>query len=368
MSSLTEREQLTTVVFGDTFALYDDESFEEFIVPLRERFANNAIDLSVFEGKRCLDAGCGGGRGSILMAEAGASQVVGVDLSETNVATSRMRAEQRGLSQCTFQQASLLEVPFEDESFDVVWSNGVLHHTDDPDLTLREITRVLKPGGWMWLYLYGSGGVYWYMADWVRGVLSDVDVRDTIYQLRLQDVPIRRIAEWMDDWFVPWLRRYTVADVRDRLVELGFERAEALPRGTVYDTSERLVEASEVEAQLMGDGDVRFWSQKTSAPSGSDEHVLPDPPDAKGSPYDDGPEVTRFAEPLAAVEQALERLEAARGFDPPAYRIMVCGLVHAFVRTQLEQAEPFDTDALAAYLGDVREILEGYAELDLSSS
>ncbi len=367
MTPLTEREKVTTVVFGDTFALYDDRSFEEFIEPLRIRFAGNDIPLSVFEGKRCLDAGCGGGRGSILMAEAGASEVVGIDLSETNVATSRMRAEQRGLDQCTFQQASLLEVPFEDESFDVVWSNGVLHHTDDPDLTLREITRVLKPGGWMWLYLYGSGGIYWYMVDWVRDLLVDVDVRDAIYQLRLQDVPIRRIAEWMDDWFVPWLRRYTVADVRDRLVELGFEGAEDLKHGTVYDTSERRVEASATELELMGDGDVRFWSQKISAPSGSDEHALPDPPDGKGSPYDDGPEVTRFAEPLAEVGAALEQLEAARGAEPPAYRIMVAGLVHSFVRTQLESEGPFDTDALAAHLADVRGILEQYSELDLSS-
>ena len=242
MTPLTEREKVTTIVFGDTFALYDDRSFEEFIEPLRIRFAGNDIPLSVFEGKRCLDAGCGGGRGSILMAEAGASEVVGIDLSETNVATSRMRAEQRGLDQCTFQQASLLEVPFEDESFDVVWSNGVLHHTGDPDLTLHEIARVLKPGGWMWLYLYGSGGISWYMVDWVRDMLVDVDVRDAISQLRLQGVQIRRIAEWIDDWYVP----VAPALHASRTCASGWwswasRGRRPLEQGTDFDTSQRRV-------------------------------------------------------------------------------------------------------------------------------
>src|SRR6185437_16422584 len=256
---LTENEQITTVVFGDTFALYSDDEFEEFIGFLRTRFERNGIPLSVFEGKRCVDAGCGGGRATILMAEAGASEVVALDLSETNVETTRMRAEQRGLTNVTAQQASLLEVPFEDESFDVVWSNGVLHHTGDTDRSLKEIARLLKPGGWMWLYLYGSGGIYWHMVDWVRDRLreGEIHVSECIAQLRLQNVPVRRIAEWIDDWFVPVLQRYKVDDVRLRLEELGFEGAQALERGTHYDTSERRVGAAQEEVELMGDGDVR---------------------------------------------------------------------------------------------------------------
>lgn len=360
-SDLTTREVTTTVVFGDTFALYDDAAFDEFIEPFRVRLRTNAIDLSVFEGKRCLDAGCGGGRASVLMAEAGAAEVVGLDLSERNVETCAMRAKQRGLDQCRFVQGSLLEVPFEDEAFDIVWSNGVLHHTENPDLTLREITRVLKPGGHMWLYLYGSGGVYWYMVDWVRDLLRDVHVSECIYQLRMQDVPVRRIGEWIDDWFVPFLRRYTVEDVALRLRELGFGDPQPLRRGTEYDTSERLVDASDKEAQLMGDGDVRFFSQKTSALTGASEHALPDPPDGKGSPYEDGPEVTRYAEPLARVREALERLESARGTEAGAYKVMTAGLVHSRFRTMLEEQAPFDTDALDSQLADIAGLLDEFA-------
>jgi ubiquinone/menaquinone biosynthesis C-methylase UbiE len=361
-TGLTPDEQTTTIVFGDTFALYDDREFDDFIEPLRIRFERNGIDLrEAFGGKRCLDAGCGGGRASVLMAEAGAAEVIGLDLSETNVETCTRRARDRGLDVCTFRQASLLDVPFEDESFDVVWSNGVLHHTGDTDGTLKEITRCLKVDGWMWLYLYGSGGIYWHMVDWVREALVPVDVSACIAQLRLQGVPVRRIAEWIDDWFVPVLQRYTLEDTRVRLVELGFPDARPLPRGTGYDTSERRVEASQEEVELMGDGDVRFWAQKTAAPSGTDEHQLPDAPDGKGSHWTDGPAVTAIDPHLAKVREALEQLEAARGSEAGAYRIMTCGLVHSATRTMLETEGPFDVPALSRRLERIARICADFA-------
>jgi len=364
MTRLTENEETTTIVFGDTFALYDDRAFDEFIEPLRVRFERNDIDLrEAFGGKRCLDAGCGGGRASILMAEAGAAEVVGLDLSQTNVRTCEMRARQRDLTNCRFEPGSLLDVPFEDGAFDVVWSNGVLHHTGDTDASLKEITRTLKPGGWLWLYLYGSGGIYWHMVDWVRATLTPVHVSECIAQLRLQNVPIRRIAEWIDDWFVPVLQRYTLEDVRRRLVELGFEDAQPLPRGTVYDTSERRVEASPDEVELMGDGDVRFWCQKTSVPRGSDDARLPDAPDGKGSPWTDGAAVTRIDPALDRVRSALERLESTRGSEAGAYRIMVCGLVHSATRSLHETQDAFDVAALERRLDEISRLCDEFAAL-----
>lgn len=364
MGALTPEQQTTATVFGDTFSLYSDEEFEEFIGFLRTRFQRNAIDLrEAFLGKRCLDAGCGGGRATIMMAEAGAAEVVAFDLSQTNVQTTRMRAAQRGCDNVVGVGGSLLEVPFEDESFDVVWSNGVLHHTGDTDGSLKEITRVLRPGGWMWLYLYGSGGIYWHMVDWVRETLRDVDVSACIAQLRLQNVPVRRIAEWIDDWFVPVLQRYTVDDVRRRLEELGFSGATALAQGTHYDTSQRRIGASDQEIELMGDGDVRFWSEKTDRPSGSDEAKLPDAPDSKGSFWTDGPAVTQIDPDLQRTRAALERLETARGDAARAFRVMVCGRVHTETRARLEADGPFDVERLRARLQEIAELCEEFATL-----
>jgi len=266
---MTEQERLTALVYGDTFSLYDEKTFDEFVEPLYVRLKANGISSHVFKGKRCLDAGCGGGRGSILMAQCGAREVIGVDLSATNIESCRKRAVQKGFQNLGFQQDSLMELPFVDESFDVVWCNGVLHHLTDPDQGLKEITRVLKTGGHLWLYVYGSGGIYWYTVDCIRAALRGVDLRECIIQLRLMDTPVRRIAEWIDDWFVPYLRRYTGTDTTNRLVELGYEDAEPLRLGVGYDTSQRRVGACPEELAFMGEGDLRFFCRKARAPCGS---------------------------------------------------------------------------------------------------
>ena len=356
MLSMTDQEQLTALVFGDTFALYDERSFDEFITPLRDRLRANGIDPGVFSGTRCLDAGCGGGRGSILMAQSGAREVVGVDLSETNVRSCRMRASQKGLTNLSFQQHSLVELPFEDESFDLVWCNGVLHHITDPDQGLTEIARVLKRGGHMWLYLYGSGGIYWYVVDWMRTLVRNLDVRDCIAQLRLMDVPVRRIAEWMDDWFTAYLRRYTRDDVVRRLEELGFADTVPLDRGVRYDTSERRLGADDRERQLMGDGDVRHFCRKVNPPAGN-RFTLPDPSDGKGSPYADGPAVTQFARPLTGISEAIAALGVSRGHEIAAYKLLVCRSVHSKVRELLESERPFDESALHGHLAALQGLL-----------
>jgi len=357
---MNDLEALTAIVYGDTFALYDEQAFDAFLAPLRRRLAANRIDTALFRGKRCLDAGCGGGRGSILMGEAGASEVVGVDLSPTNIESCTKRAAQKGLSNLVFQRESLARLPFPDASFDVVWCNGVLHHTADPDQGLKEITRVLKPGGHMWLYLYGSGGVYWYVVDWIRDLLHGIDVRECIWQLRLMEMPIGRIAEWIDDWFTGYLRRYTRADVTRRLEELGFSNTAVLERGVGYDTSERRVGAGDRERQLMGEGDVRHFCRKERAPSG-DTHALPDPPDRKGSPFEDGAAVTQFAAPLARIRAALDALERQRGHEINAYRILVARSLHSRVRSLLEESRPFDEAILHEHLTGVAALISGFA-------
>ena len=132
-------EDITKVVYGETFARYDKQEFLEFLHPLEVRLAANGIEKSVFKGKRCLDAGCVGGRASVLMALAEAKEVVSYDLSEQNIETTTRNASLFNLSNIRTHCGSLLEIPFEDQTFDIVWCNGVLHHTVDPDAGLTEI-------------------------------------------------------------------------------------------------------------------------------------------------------------------------------------------------------------------------------------
>ncbi|HYB74036.1 MAG TPA: methyltransferase domain-containing protein [Candidatus Sulfotelmatobacter sp.] len=102
---------------------------------------------------RALDAGCGTGVCSLALAER-AGRVVGFDLSGGSLRTARRLAEGAGAKRLAFAQGSLLQLPFPDASFDLVWSWGVVHHTADPARALDELARVLRPGGTLVLALY----------------------------------------------------------------------------------------------------------------------------------------------------------------------------------------------------------------------
>lgn len=353
--ALSALEKMTAKVYGETFALYDAQEFEAFLAPLHTRLKRNSIDLRIFEGKRCLDAGAGSGRGSILMARAGAREVIGVDLSEKNVATARRWALANGLANLTFQQGSLHELPFADQSFDIVWCNGVLHHSDDPNRGLQEISRVLKVGGYMWLYLYGSGGIYWALVDCIREALQNTDLSACMALLLAWNVPIGRIAEFIDDWYVPWLRRYTDHDVASNLRALGFETPTLLRYGTDYDTSYRVHLAG--EGDLWGEGDLRYFCRK------SEHHPvtaiqLPDF-NRKGSHYTDSETVQQFEQQLRALIASVEHLGATywKG-DPLALKIGVFAALQTHLRDLMSQPGKFPH---AAFQGFVTQLQARFA-------
>jgi 2-polyprenyl-3-methyl-5-hydroxy-6-metoxy-1,4-benzoquinol methylase len=114
-------------------------------------------------GKRVLDVGCGDGAYALAAARQGA-QVVGVDGSRTMLTAARARANEAGLN-VEFEQADVMALPFEDGRFDLVLTVTVLCFLPDPAAALREIARVLAPGGRLVLSELGRWNAW---AAWRR--------------------------------------------------------------------------------------------------------------------------------------------------------------------------------------------------------
>jgi SAM-dependent methyltransferase len=116
-------------------------------------------------GKLILDVGCGMGRFAEVAARWGA-RVVGIDLSAACEVAARNLADRMFLA----MQADVFELPFAPESFDIIYSIGVLHHTPDSEKAFKALPQYLKPGGTIAVWLYSGYNKWYRFSDIYRKV------------------------------------------------------------------------------------------------------------------------------------------------------------------------------------------------------
>ena len=162
------------------------------------------IPFEVAHGKDVLEIGCGNGVDGIVFAQQG-SRYTGVDLTETAVEAARRHFEMMGL-EGVFQTENAEKLSFGHESFDIVYSFGVVHHTPSPVRAIDEVFRVLRPGGLAIVMVYHRHSFNYYVR--ILGFMR-AKVVATI---------LSRVGRWRED-------RAMLA--RDQMVELRGNRLSA---------------------------------------------------------------------------------------------------------------------------------------------
>lgn len=130
-----------------------------------EPFIHGVAQFTRHRGKMMLEVGVGAGTDHLQWARAGC-ECNGVDLTDAGIATTRARLALYGLSS-NLQRINAEQLPFADDTFDLVYSWGVIHHSEKPEEIIAEIRRVLKPGGMFVGMFYNLHSVAVF-KQWVR--------------------------------------------------------------------------------------------------------------------------------------------------------------------------------------------------------
>lgn len=158
---------------------------EDFDAHARSRYSlePHIIDFAQFQsscGRRVLEIGVGMGADYLEWLKAGAV-AAGVDLSAASIERARQRCVLAGY-QPDLRVADAESLPFDDDSFDVVYSYGVLHHSPDTAQCIREARRVLKPGGRVSIMVYGHPSITGAML-WLRyGLFEGKSLRQSVFE------------------------------------------------------------------------------------------------------------------------------------------------------------------------------------------
>jgi len=209
------------------------------------------------QGKSVLDAGCGTGIFSIIFARNGAAKVTGIDISEGSLETAKALKAKFDLENASFQKQDMLNLPFDDESFDIVWAWGTVHHTTDPWKAISELIRVLKTGGSILLAVYTRT-----RATFLHEIIRKALVRTPkktwkalskilafvlspvvlFFKKREKSRKGEKLEELIMDWyFVPIRHYYYPAEIQAFLEERGFTIEKFLPASGRFDSTSNFI-------------------------------------------------------------------------------------------------------------------------------
>lgn len=183
----------------DNLTRDDITGFEEFHIGGRESTRALAKLAKLTTGLKLLDVGSGIGGPARTLADEYGCDVTGLDLTEEYVDAAQMLTERVGLSdKARFVQGSALEMPFETDSFDIVWMQHVSMNIKDKRQLFSEIKRMLKPGGQLVFHeiMAGENGgnsdlhypVFWASGPGLSFLSPPESIKDMLSDIGLDSV------------------------------------------------------------------------------------------------------------------------------------------------------------------------------------
>ncbi len=234
---------------------------EETLHIMDERFSGN-VNFTDYKDKIILDLGTGSGRYAMCLAMiTKAKMVYAVDLHEDSLNKAIEISKLLKIKNIKFIKANVLNTQFKDNTFDFVFCNGVLHHTESIEKGIKEIYRVLKPGSKAFIYIYGAGGIFWYSRKRMNKFMKKIPQTYSMKVLELIGMPSNRFI-FADNWYVPKEEHTTTKQILHYIETVGFKNPVKLLSKRETDLDNPNVMASPYFKLIYGDGEHRYFATK----------------------------------------------------------------------------------------------------------
>ncbi len=188
----------------------DIANFDEFHIRGREATRELAQLTGNLDGAKLLDLGCGlGGAARTLAYEFGA-EVTGIDLVEEYIQTAKMLSDRLGKNgQVIFRQGNVLDIPFDEATFDVVWSQHVTMNIEDKARMFAEVRRVLRPNGHIAVYEICAGPatpphfpVPWASDPSINFLAEPAELKQILVNAGFKEIAWRDVTASSLEWFL----------------------------------------------------------------------------------------------------------------------------------------------------------------------
>jgi ubiquinone/menaquinone biosynthesis C-methylase UbiE len=231
------------------FPNYDNiDNFSSLLYKSQKSIFAKKLDQEIPFGSRVLEAGCGTGQLSISLSRFN-RQITGIDLSKNSLIEAKKFIDLNGITSVDLIRMNIFKMFFYDEYFDVVISNGVLHHTHNPRLAFSKLCNVLKNHGLIVIGLYHSYGRIihnirqFFIKIFGKNLIKIIDRRLT------ENISEKKKYAWLlDQYYNPSETKHNFFQVLDWFKENKIEYISSIPFD--FDANTKIFEKKNISNKL----------------------------------------------------------------------------------------------------------------------
>ena len=245
--------------------LWTNYSFEQYkkerLTRYLKRIKINKLQ-SLIKRKKIIDFGCGHGNFLIACYLTGAEHCVGIDYGKgsINYGNNILKKLSIKKNKIKLLVKSVYKSNQRNNFFDFGILNGVFHHLENESIALKEIHRVLKPNGYLWIYVRGGGGLSDSILDMSQNILRTIDKNFVVNQINSLGLTTNKEYH-LNDGLNALYRRRTLPELKKQFKRIGFYNFKQLKGGYKTDYDKPFYKDKYFK-EKFGSGDLRILCKK----------------------------------------------------------------------------------------------------------